>query len=134
MRRKRRYDGDEAELDLTPMLDVVFIMLIFFIVTATFVKESGIDLSTPDTQDQPKKSKKNILIVISNLGEVWINKRKIDIRAVRANVERLHAEMPEGNVVIKADKKAKTGIVVTVMDQVRLAGIYNLSLAAEETQ
>ncbi len=134
MRRRRRYDGDEAELDLTPMLDVVFIMLIFFIVTATFVKESGIDLSTPDNQDQPKKSKKNILISISDLGEIWINKRKIDIRAVRANVERLHAEMPEGNVVIKADKKAKTGIVVTVMDQVRLAGIYNLSLAAEETQ
>lgn len=133
MRRRRRRQGDEAALDLTPMLDVVFIMLIFFIVTATFVKESGIDVSRPDNQDKPKKLKKTIVISISDIGEIWINKRRIDIRAVRANIERLHAENPEGSVVIRADKEATEGVVVSVMDQVRLAGVFNLSLAAEET-
>ncbi len=131
MRRKRARAQEETALDLTPMLDVVFIMLIFFIVTASFVKESGIDVSRPDTPDVPKKSKSSILIAISDKGEVWLQRRRIDLRAVRVNMERLHAEKPQASVVIQADEDAQTGVMVSVMDQVRQAGVYAISVAAE---
>ena len=98
MRKKRIVTGEEeAGIDLTPMLDVVFIMLIFFIVTTSFVKEAGIDVSRPNAASAEKKEKASILIAISNNGDIWIDKRKIDVRSVRANVERLHAESPEGD-------------------------------------
>jgi len=131
MRKKRIVTGeDEAGIDLTPMLDVVFIMLIFFIVTTSFVKEAGIDVSRPNAATAEKKDKASILIAISNNGDIWIDKRKVDVRSVRANVERLHAESPEGSVVIQADQVSKTGILVKVMDQVRLAGVSSISIAA----
>ena len=101
-------DEEEAAIDMTPMLDVVFIMLIFFIVTASFVKEAGIDVNRPEAATAVKKDRANILVAISDKGEIWINKRKIDVRAVQANIERLHAENPQGTVVIQADKKATT--------------------------
>jgi biopolymer transport protein ExbD len=133
MRKKRIVTGEEeAGIDLTPMLDVVFIMLIFFIVTTSFVKEAGIDVSRPNAASAEKKEKASILIAISNNGDIWIDKRKIDVRSVRANVERLHAESPEGTVVIQADKVSKTGILVKVMDQVRLAGVSSISIAATQ--
>lgn len=132
-RFKKRQD-EEAGIDMTPMLDIVFIMLIFFIVTTSFVKESGIDVSRPSAATAVKKERANILIGISETGDVWISKRKIDLRSVRANVEKLHAENPEGSVVIQADKAAKTGVLVKVMDQVRLAGIQNVSIAASSTE
>jgi len=132
MRKKVRISDqdDEATIDLTPMLDVVFIMLIFFIVTTSFVKESGIQVSRPNAATAKKKEHANILIAISEAGEIWIQKRRVDIRSVRANVERMHAESPEGSVVIQADKSSKNGLLVQVMDQVRLAGVQNISLAA----
>jgi biopolymer transport protein ExbD len=117
---------------MTPMLDIVFIMLIFFIVTATFVKESGIDVTRPDAETAVKQSRVGILIAIRNNNEVWINRRKIDLAAVRANVERLHAENPQGGAVIQADKGAQTGTLIEVMDQVRLAGVGSIAIAAEE--
>ncbi|MCB0422445.1 MAG: biopolymer transporter ExbD [Bdellovibrionales bacterium] len=131
MRRKSaRSKEDESAIDLTPMLDVVFIMLIFFIVTTSFVKESGIEVNRPQAATAQKKSKANILIAISKGGEIWVQKRKIDVRSVRANVERMHAESPEGAVVIQADKESRNGLLVQVMDQVRLAGVTSISLAA----
>jgi biopolymer transport protein ExbD len=131
MRRKRAKEADESEINLTPMLDVVFIMLIFFIVTASFVKESGIDISRPNAATAEVKEKGNILIAISETGEIWIDKRRVDVRAVRANIERLHAENPQGSVVIQADKDSKNGLLVQVMDAARQAGVFNVSIAAE---
>jgi biopolymer transport protein ExbD len=121
---------EEAAIDLTPMLDVVFIMLIFFIVTASFVKESGIDVNKPDAPTSEKQDRANILIAISAKGEIWIDRRRVDIRAVRANIERLHAENPQGSVVIQADKKSQTEKLIAVMDAARAAGVYNVSIAA----
>jgi len=131
MRRKRTKEADESEINLTPMLDVVFIMLIFFIVTASFVKESGIDISRPNAATAEVKEKGNILIAISETGEIWIDKRRVDVRAVRANIERLHAENPQGSVVIQADTDSKNGLLVQVMDAARQAGVFNVSIAAE---
>ncbi len=125
-------DEEEANIDMTPMLDVVFIMLIFFIVTASFVKEAGIDVNRPEAATAVKKDRANILIAISDKGEIWINKRRVDERAVQANIERLHAENPQGSVVIQADKKATTETLIKVMDASRAAGVFDVSIAAQE--
>jgi biopolymer transport protein ExbD len=125
-------DEEEATIDMTPMLDVVFIMLIFFIVTASFVKESGIDVNRPEAATAVKKDRANILVAISEKGEIWINKRKVDVRAVQANIERLYAENPQGTVVIQADRKATTDVLIKVMDASRAAGIEDVSIAAQE--
>src|SRR5690606_22701423 len=123
-------DDEENEINLTPMLDVVFIMLIFFIVTASFIKEAGIDVNRPDAPTAERVEDANILIAISPNDEIWIDRRLVDPRAVRANIERLHAENPKGSVVIQADKKSTNETLVTVMDASRAAGVYNISIAA----
>jgi len=123
---------DESEINITPMLDVVFIMLIFFIVTATFVKEAGIDVNRPDAATAVKQEKANILIAIGANNDIWIDRRMVDIRSVRPNIERLHAENPQGSVVIQADKESKTNTLIQVMDAARQAGVYNVSIAAQE--
>lgn len=125
-------DEEEATIDMTPMLDVVFIMLIFFIVTASFVKEAGIDVNRPEAATAVKQDRANILIAISDTGEIWINKRRVDVRAVQANIERLHAENPQGTVVIQADQKATTDTLIKVMDASRAAGVFEVSIAAQE--
>jgi len=126
-------EQEEAEeINMTPMLDVVFILLIFFIVTASFVKEAGIEVNRPEAATAVKKERANILVAISDKGDIWINKRKVDVRAVQANIERLKAENPQGTVVIQADKKATTDILIKVMDSARAAGVYDVSIAAEE--
>ena len=131
MRRRRDRRKSESEVNLTPMLDVVFIMLIFFIVTASFVKESGIEINRPGASTAVRKEKGNILIAISANNEIWMNRRQVDPRALRANIERAHAENPKGSVIIQADKDAKTGLLVQVMDAARSAGVKSISLAAE---
>ena len=124
-------DSEEDQgIDMTPMLDIVFIMLIFFIVTTSFVRESGIEVNKPQASTAKSKKKVNIIIGINKSGEIWIDKHRVDIRAVRTTVERLHADTPDGSVVITADKKAETGILVSVMDQVKLAGIDKISIGA----
>jgi len=123
---------ENVEIDMTPMLDVVFILLIFFIVTASFVKEAGIDVNRPEAATAVKKERANILVAISDKGDIWINKRRVDVRAVQANIERLKAENPQGTVVIQADKKATTEILIKVMDSARAAGVYDVSIAAQE--
>lgn len=122
---------EDNEINLTPMLDVVFIMLIFFIVTASFVKEAGIEVNRPDAPTATVQEKANILIAINEANQIWIDRRQVDPRAVRANIERLRAENPEGSVVIQADKRAFTETLVTVMDAAREAGVYNVAIAAE---
>jgi biopolymer transport protein ExbD len=125
-------EDEEATIDMTPMLDVVFIMLIFFIVTATFVKEAGIDVNRPDAATAVSKPRATILVAISDKGEIWINKRKVDERAVQANIERLRAENPQGSVVIQADKEANVDKLIKVMDAARAAGAPDVSIAAAE--
>jgi biopolymer transport protein ExbD len=122
---------DEAQIDLTPMLDVVFIMLIFFIVTASFIKEAGIEVNRPEASTSQPKKNVNILIAISATNEIWMDQRRIDVRAVRANIERLHAENPKGAVVIQADNESNTETVAAVLDASREAGVYDVSLATE---
>ena len=122
---------DEAELDMTPMLDVVFIMLIFFIVTTSFVKESGVSVSSPQAQTASQQENVNIFIAITAGGEVWVDRRPVDPRSVRAIVARLHADNPEGSVIIQADEDAATGMLVEVMDQVRLAGVEKIAIPAD---
>ena len=126
-------DEEEQEINITPMLDVVFIMLIFFIVTASFVKEAGIDVNKPGAQTAASKEKANILIAIDAEGGIWIDRRQVDPRAVRANIERLHAENPQGTVVIQADADARTAELVQVMDAARLAGVYDIAISASRT-
>jgi len=123
---------EESEINITPMLDVVFIMLIFFIVTATFIKEAGIDVNRPDAATAVKQEKANILIAIGPNNDIWIDRRQVDIRSVRPNIERLHAENPQGSVVIQADKESKTDTLIQVMDASRQAGVFNVSIAANE--
>jgi biopolymer transport protein ExbD len=123
-------EEEENEINLTPMLDVVFIMLIFFIVTASFIKEAGIDVNRPDAPTAESVADANILVAISANDEIWIDRRMIDPRAVRPNIERLHAENPKGSVVIQADKQSTNEMLVVVMDAARQAGVYNVSIAA----
>ena len=131
MRRKRKNISDENPLDLTPMMDIVFIMLIFFIVTTSFVKETGVDISRPNVETAERDEKGNILVAITENNEIWIDKRRVDLKAVRANIERLKIEYPEGSVIIQADMLSKSGLLVETMDQIRLAGIQNISIAAK---
>ncbi len=131
MARKHAHT-DEPEINITPMLDIVFIMLIFFIVTTSFIKETGVNVDKPVATSALLLPQGNILIAIRSNGEIWMNKRKLDIREVRASVEELRAENPEGSVVIIADKGARTQILVQVMDQVKLAGVNRVSVSAAE--
>jgi biopolymer transport protein ExbD len=124
--------SEESEIDITPMLDVVFIMLIFFIVTASFVKESGIEVNRPEASTAEAKPRASILVAVNAQGEVWINKRKVELGQVRANIERLHAENPQGAVVVQADEEAKTRILVGVIDAARAAGVADVSLSTEK--
>jgi biopolymer transport protein ExbD len=123
-------EEEENEINLTPMLDVVFIMLIFFIVTASFVKEAGLDVNRPDapvTETKPEDA--NILVAIDANDDIWIDRRLVDPRAVKANIARLHAENPKGSVVIQPNKASTNKMLVTVMDAARDAGVYTISLA-----
>ena len=132
MRRLSTQRGqDNEEIDLTPMLDVVFIMLIFFIVTATFVKEIGLDVNSPDKNQNIKDAdKKSIVVRITNRDRLMIRGRDIDYRAVRANIERLHAENPDAPVVVQPHPDSTTEVMIHVMDSARQAGVYNVSIAA----
>jgi len=121
-----------VNINLTPMIDMVFILLIFFIVTTSFVKETGVDISRPTAKTAERKEQGNILVAITKKGEIWIDRRRIETQSVRANVERLKAQNPEGSVIIQADNNSQTGLLIKVIDQIRLAGIINISLAASE--
>jgi len=129
MRRHHQQDEDTG-IDLTPMLDVVFIMLIFFIVTSSFIRESGVEVQRPQAETANPQDKGNILIAVTADGQIWMDKQPVDIRSVRAHVERMRVDQPDGAVVVQADQDARTGLVVQVMDQARLAGVQDVALAA----
>ncbi len=130
---RRHAHQDEAEINITPMLDIVFIMLIFFIVTTSFTKETGAVINKPEAITAISKPQGNILIGIRTDDEIWMSKSRIELREVRSNVERARAENPEGSVVIIADRGSRIGLVTEVMDQVRMAGPdIRISISAEE--
>ena len=133
MRRDhQQVSGGDEDINMTPMLDIVFIMLIFFIVTASFVKEAGIQVDRPlATQSEPRRQA-SILVAISPLGDIWIQKRKIELASVRPTIERLRAENPQGTVVIEADQKAKAGVVLDVVDQIKAAGVQSMAISTEQ--
>ena len=123
--------AEEEEINITPMLDVVFILLIFFIVTANFIKEPGLEVNRPDSETAEPTENAAILIAVGNAGEIYMDGRRIDKRQVKENVVRLLAENPQGSVVIQADEKATADTIMAVMDGAREAGVYNISLASE---
>ena len=134
MRNNQGAFGQEEEgeeINLTPMLDVVFIMLIFFIVTATFIKEAGIQVDRPDTVTADSQEDAAILIAISAKDEIWIDKQERDPRDVRGIIERLHAENPKGSIVIQADENSHNEVLVQVLEAAKAAGVTNVALASD---
>lgn len=121
-------------VNLTPLIDMVFILLIFFLVTSSFVKESGIDVNRPTAQTATRMERGNIIIAINKDGEIWMDKQQVDVRSVRIHIERLHAQNPEGTVIILADQDSRTGLLVKVIDQARLAGVGNVAIAASQDE
>ena len=134
MRRKRlAQEEEENEINLTPMLDVVFIMLIFFIVTATFIKEAGIEVERPNTTTADSQDDAAILIAISANDEIWIDREERDPRIVRSIIERLHAENPKGSIVIQADEGSTHETLVIVMEAAKAAGVTNVAIASDDS-
>jgi len=128
---RRPREEDDTEINITPMLDIVFIMLIFFIVTTSFVKEPGINPRRPTAETAAEKTRGNVLIAISQTGQIWMDKRSVELTQVRTLVESALAENPESSAVIIADEQADSGILIDLMDQIRLGGIVTISIAAE---
>jgi biopolymer transport protein ExbD len=129
---KRYSRGDEnSDINLTPMLDVVFIMLIFFIVTATFIKQAGIEVLRPNAETAAAKPTVSVIIAIGANGEIWIDTARVDPAAVRAHIERLHAENPMGGLVVQADRKAKYDRLALVLAAARAAGLLEVAIATE---
>jgi biopolymer transport protein ExbD len=131
MARRHAENQDEAEINVTPMLDIVFIMLIFFIVTTSFIRETGIDPQRPEANTAMRQDRGNILIGVSASDQLWMDNRAVEMDAVRQMVEQARSESPESTVVIIADEQASTGVVIDLMDQVRLGGVLNISVAAQ---
>ena len=129
--RRHAPQQEETGIDLAPMLDFVMNLLIFFIITAAFISESGIRVNRPTAQTAQKEDRANVFIAISAKGEVWIDRQHVDIRTLRSQVQRLKSQHPRMTVVIQADKDARAGLMVEAMDQVRLAGVKDVAIAAE---
>jgi len=130
VRRTIRGGGENVDVNMSPLIDMVFLLLIFFVVTTSFVKESGIEVSRSTASTAEVKEQASVMIGVSDEGEVYMEGKKVDVRSVRGLVERALAEDPEAGVVVVADKGSETGDVVKVMDQCRLAGASSVSLAA----
>ncbi len=128
--RRTMRGSEKVNIDMGPLIDMVFLLLIFFVVTTSFVKESGVDVQRSTAATAEVKEHGNIMVGLNTAGEVWFDGERVDVRSVRAHVERALAEDPESGVVIVADKKSETGLVVQIMDQCRLAGAKDVSLAA----
>jgi biopolymer transport protein ExbD len=123
---------EESDINLTPMLDVVFIMLIFFIVTATFIKQTGIDVTRPDAQSAEMKPTVSVLVAIGANGEIWIDNKQVDEAGVRSHIERLHAENPKGGLVVQADKGAKYEKLTAVLNAARAAGMSQVAISTDQ--
>jgi len=123
-------EDEDTSIDMTPMLDIVFILLIFFVVTASFVKETGIDVNRPQAKTAITKETANIKIAIDANDVIWIDRRQIDERSVKPMLERMHIENPQGALIVQADRKSTNDKLVRVMDAARQAGISSISIAA----
>lgn len=132
MKRRDCFKEPVVGLNITPLIDMVFILLVFFVVNTSFVKESGVDIERPQAHSAVKQDRASIMIAVTRDGQVWIDKQQVDIRTLRGHVERLHAESPEGSAVVLADTRAQTGIVMQVVDQARLAGVAKVAVAARD--
>ena len=128
--RRHAPETEETGIDLAPMLDFVMNLLIFFIITTSFVKEAGITVTRPEAETAESQDNGNILIAIRPNGDVWMDKRHVDINEVRGLIERLHVERPDDTVVLIADRESQTGVLTKVMDQVKLGGVKDVSIAA----
>lgn len=124
--------GKEMGINMSPLIDLVFLLLIFFMVTTSFVRETGIDVQRPTASTATLTENGNILVAISKDGTLHFDGKEIDLRSLRSHITRALAENPEGSVVIVADKISYTGLVIEVMDQCRLAGAKRVSLAASK--
>lgn len=131
-RKRRNSDDEETAIDMTPMLDIVFIMLIFFIVTTSFVKEAGVDINRPAASTGKKTDSKSLVVAITKDGDVYIDGNQVDVQTVRPLVESLRAQDPESAVMVQADDASRTGALIKVMDQIRAAGVTNISVATQK--
>jgi len=129
--RKHSHDGEDHGIDLAPMLDFVMNLLIFFIITTSFIKEAGITVTRPNADTAEQRESGNILIAVRENGEIWMDRKQVDIRQVRGIVERMHVERPDDSAVIIGDKQARAGVVAQLMDEVRLGGVKEVFIAAE---
>jgi biopolymer transport protein ExbD len=131
MRRKSHTHGHEAvEIDLAPMLDFVMNLLIFFIITTSFVKEAGVQVDRPEALTAEHWDDGNILIAIRANGDIWMDRKQVDLRAVRPMIERLHVERPDDTAIVIADKAAPAGVLAEVMDEVKAGGIQEVAVGA----
>ncbi|GLS25335.1 ExbD/TolR family protein [Marinibactrum halimedae] len=131
-RRTETQEEEAGAIDLTPMLDVVFIMLIFFIVTASFIKEPGVEVNRPEANTAESKKNASILVAINSSNEIWIDKQMVDPRQVRPTIERLHAENPKGGIVVQADDEANVEAMAQIVEAARELGILDVSVATEK--
>lgn len=129
---RRPETEDDTDINMTPMLDVIFILLIFFVVTTSFVKEAGIEVSRPKAATASHQEQASIVVAIDRNGEIWVDKRRIEMGAVTSNVERLHIENPQSAVLVMADRASKNGVLVEVLDRIRRAGVEKIAIVAEE--
>jgi biopolymer transport protein ExbD len=129
--RRHSPDSEDTGIDLAPMLDFCVNLLIFFIITTSFIKEAGVTVFKPAAVTAEHEDSGNLLIAIRENGDIWMDRQRIELREVRTRMERLHIERPDDTVVIIADKASKAGIVAQVMDEVRLSGIKVVSIAAD---
>lgn len=125
-------DYQPIYINVIPLIDVMFFLVLFFVATSSFIRETGVDVNRPAAKSAVPQAHGNIIISVTKNGEVWIDRRKVDIRALRASVERLHAENPGSAVIIAADEEAQTGLLVQALDEARLAGVENVAIAAYE--
>jgi len=123
-------ESEHTGIDLAPMLDFVLNLLIFFIITTSFVREAGVTVTRPQAQTAVHDESGNILVAIRPNGEIWMDRRQVDLREVRPTIERFHLERPEDSVIIVADKAAKSGVIAQVMDEVKLGGIKEVAIGA----
>ncbi len=130
MRAHTQSEGGEAAINLTPLIDMVFILLIFFAVNSTFIKITGVDVEQPVAKSTSQQPASLLLIAVTDAGEIWIDKKQVDVRRVRGVVERMLIESPDASVVVLSDEASRTGLVVDVIDQARLAGAERVALAA----
>jgi len=129
---RRSYTESEYQpvyINVIPLIDVMFFLVLFFVATSSFIRETGVDVNRPAAKSAELQEKGNIIISVTKNGEIWVDRRKVDIRALRANVERMYAENPGSSVIIAADEEAQTGLLVAALDEARLAGVQNVAIA-----